>query len=134
MNKNETHGFVNQLLVYTLVMICFSGSIGLGTVWMRQQMAQTANSIRMAEARCEAIERHLAETNALIAGESSKSELERRNVEWNLGLIPPQEHQIRRVYESVEDRLARKRNTELFAREQPPTYQPAKLVLWGGAE
>ena len=35
MKKTDTHAFVNQLLVYTLVMICFSGSIGLGTVWLR---------------------------------------------------------------------------------------------------
>ena len=32
MNTSDNHAFVNQLLVYTLVMICLSGSIGLQPV------------------------------------------------------------------------------------------------------
>lgn len=130
MNKNETHGFVNQLLVFTLVMICFSGSIGLGTVYLRQQMAQTANSIRQLETRSEAIERHLAETNALVAAESSADVLARRNVEWNLGLVQPREPQIVRVTEPVEDRLARRRHNDLFSHD--PVVAPVSFVLAGG--
>jgi len=133
MNKNETHGFVNQLLVYTLVMICFSGSIGLGTVWMRQQMAQTANHIRNLETRSEALERRLAETNAFVEAEKSQDILLRRNQEWNLALRPPMEQQIKRVAIAVEDRLARKRHDQLFAREQP-AVQPVRFVLGGGTE
>lgn len=129
MNKTETHGFVNQLLVYTLVMICFSGSIGLGTVWLRQQMAQTANSIKQLEGRSETIERHLAETNALVASESSADVLARRNAEWNLGLVRPVEVQIVRVTEPVEDRLARKRHDELFARDA--VVAPVRFVMGG---
>lgn len=129
MNKSETHGFVNQLLVYTLVMICFSGSIGLGAVWLRQQIAQTANSIRQVETRADALERRLAETNAAIAAESSPDVLERRNVEWNLGLVQPKEIQIARVKESVEDRLARKRHDQLYARDAAAS--PVRFVLGG---
>ena len=132
MNKNETHGFVNQLLVYTLVMICFSGSIGLGTVWLRQQIAQTANSVKQLEARAEAVERHLAEANALISAESSAEVLARRNVEWRIGLVRPHEEQIKRVMEPVEDRLARKRHGELFAQENA-RIAPVRLVLGGDA-
>jgi hypothetical protein len=128
MKKTETHGFVNQLLVYTLVMICFSGSIGLGTVWLRQQMAQTANRIRQMEVRSDAIERHLAETNASIAMESSSDVLAQRNAVWNLGLIAPKEAQIVRVTEPVEDRLARKRHDELF---REPTVASVRFVLGG---
>jgi hypothetical protein len=128
MNKNETHGFVNQLLVYTLVMICFSGSIGLGTVWLRQQIAQTANSIKQLEARSSAVERRLAEANALIAAESSVEVLNRRNTEWRIGLVRPHEDQIKRVMEPVEDRLARKRHDELFANDRP-TVARVRLVL-----
>ena len=51
MNKKDTHAFVNQLLVYTLVMICFSGSIGLGTVWLRHQISITANNTKRLEQR-----------------------------------------------------------------------------------
>lgn len=127
MNKTETHGFVNQLLVYTLVMICFTGSIGLGTVWLRQQMAQTANGIRQLEMRSEALERHLAETNALVASESSSDVLTRRNVEWNLGLVQPTEPQIVRVSEPVEDRLARRRHDRVFATDT--SIKPVRFVL-----
>lgn len=130
MNKTETHGFVNQLLVYTLVMICFSGSIGLGTVWMRQQMAQTANSIRQLETRTDAIARHLAETNALVAAEATKDVLERKNAEWNLHLVPLTEQQIVRVNVPVEDRLSRKRHDELFAHDAA-TVSPVRFVLGG---
>lgn len=127
MKKTETHGFVNQMLVYTLVMICFSGSIGVGTVWLRQQMAQTANRIKTFEQRADVVERHLAETNALIAGESSADTLARRNVEWNLGLIAPKEVQIVRVTEPVEDRLARKRHDLLYADQ--PSVAPVRFIL-----
>ncbi len=126
MNKTETHGFVNQLLVYTLVMICFSGSVGLGTVYLRQQMAQTANNIRSIETRSDALERHLAETNAAIAAESASDVLAERNATWNLGLVAPKELQIVRVNEGVEDRLARKRHDDLF---REPSVASVKFVM-----
>jgi hypothetical protein len=127
MNKTDTHGFVNQLLVYTLVMICFSGSIGLGTVYLRQQMAQTANSIRQLENRSDAVERRLAETNAFIAAESSADVLARRNADWGLGLVLPHEQQIVRVTEPVEERLAQKRYQEVFAKD--PAVAPVRFVI-----
>ncbi len=127
MKKTETHGFVNQMMVYTLVMISFIGSIGVGTVWLRQQMAQTANRIKAIEQRADVVERHLAETNALIASESSADTLSRRNVEWNLGLIAPKEIQIVRVTEPVEDRLARKRHDRLYADQ--PAVAPVRFIL-----
>jgi hypothetical protein len=133
MNKSESQGFVNQLLVYTLVMICFSGTIGLGTVWLRQQMAQTANNVKVLESRSSAVERHLAEMNALIAAESSADVLNRRNQEWSLGLVRPQERQIVRVFEPVEDRLARKRHDQLFAGERA-TVAPVRFVLGGDGQ
>jgi hypothetical protein len=126
MKKSETHGFVNQLLVYTLVMICFSGSVGLGTVYLRQQMAQMANNIRQMESRSDAIERHLAETNAAIAAESASDVLAQRNALWKIGLIAPTENQIVRVSEPVEDRLARKRHDELF---REPAVASVKFVM-----
>ncbi|HEU5080526.1 MAG TPA: hypothetical protein VFT72_15045 [Opitutaceae bacterium] len=133
MNKTETHGFVNQLLVFTLVIICFSGSIGLGTVYLRQQKAQVANTIRQIEIRTDAIERHLAETNASISAESSASALARRNAEWNLGLVAPKEQQIVRVTEPVEERLERKRHDELYAQEAG-AISPIRFVLGGDSQ
>ena len=127
MNKTETHGFVNQLLVYTLVMICFTGSIGMGTVWLRQQMAQTANTIKQMEIRSDTIERRLAETTAQISAESSSDALARRNTLWSLGLSAPKELQIVRVTDRVEDRLARKRHDQLYS--ETPAVAEVRFVL-----
>ncbi|MFT3782341.1 MAG: hypothetical protein QM790_10025 [Nibricoccus sp.] len=131
MQKFNRHAFVNQLLVYTLVMICFSGSIGLGTVWLRNQMAQAANSIKSYEVRTADIERRLAETEAMIAAEQSPEVLIRRNKDWNLGLTPPDfRTQITYVAEDPVARLMAKRGRELLGRsEGGPLVQPVKFVL-----
>lgn len=129
MNKSDTHAFVNQMLVYTLVMICFSGSIGLGTVWMRQQIAQTAKSVQQIEARTEEVERRLAETTSLIAEEQSAEALNRRNAQWSLGLVQPVEQQVVRVSEQPERRLNAKRNSELFS--EGPALSPVRFLAGG---
>jgi len=117
MKKNSSHAFVNQLLVYTLVMICFSGSIGLGTVWLRHQISITANNTKQLEQRIIESERHLAELNTQITGEQSIDVLARRNSEWKLGLVLPKEPQVVRVSESPERRLAARNNAEVFLPE-----------------
>jgi hypothetical protein len=117
MNKKDTHAFVNQLLVYTLVMICFSGSIGLGTVWLRHQISLTANNTKLLEQRITETERHLSELNTQVTAEQSIDVLARRNAEWNLGLVLPKEPQVVRVAESAERRLALRNNAEVFAPE-----------------
>jgi len=114
MNKSDNHAFVNQLLVYTLVMICLSGSIGLGTVWMRHQISVTANSTRQMESRIAQAERSLAETTIQVAAEESLEVLTRRNSVWKLGLLPPVESQVGRLAGSPERRLAALRNREAF--------------------
>ncbi len=130
MKKSQPFGFVNQLLICTLVLICFSGSIGLGTVWMRQQMAQTANSIKTNHARAIEIERRLDETRAAITAEQTTEILERRNAEWNLGLMMPREMQIARVRENAEQRLARKNQAERFAALKSAPSVPAEEPLF----
>lgn len=115
MNKKDNHAFVNQLLIYTLVMICFSGSIGLGTVWLRHQISLTANNTKLLEQRIIESERHLAELNTQITAEQSIDVLARRNVEWRLGLVLPKEPQVVRVSESPERRLASRNNAEVFS-------------------
>jgi len=132
MNKTDTNAFVNQLLVYTLVMICFSGSIGLGTVWLRHQISVTANNTKQLEQRIAETERHMAELNTQITEEQTITVLNRRNVEWSLGLVQPREPQVVRVNESAERRLAARNNAEVFASESvsvtPVRFQlPATL-------
>lgn len=120
MNTFSTHGFVNQLMVYTLVMIGFSGSIGLGTVWMRHQISVTANSTRQLAARITEVERHLAEATAAAESERDPDVLLRRNVEWRLGLVPPGQNQIVHVTQDPVLNLAAKRNRSLFG-DRPAT-------------
>lgn len=132
MNKSNTHAFINQMLVYTLVMICFSGSVGLGTVWLRHQISVSANQTRQFDLQIAQIERRLAEITARIASEQSVSELQHKNQALALGLVSPQESQIVRVTESPEERLAARRNVEIFALEELRTT-PVRFRLVGGA-
>jgi len=130
MNKSDTHAFVNQLLVYTLVMICLSGSIGLGTVWLRHQISVTANSTRQMEARLAEVERSMAETTIRVAAEETLEVLTQRNAEWKLGLVPPHESQVHRVAMAPGRRLTALRNRDVFtdrpaasAASAPVTFQ-----------
>lgn len=130
MNKTGTHAFVNQLLVYTLVTICLSGSVGLASVWMQQQIATASNSIKQIEVRTAELERRQREINTEIAQEQSVVRLEQRNREWNLGLVQPTEQQIERVYESPELRLARKRMDERYGTESLSLF-PVRYAAGG---
>lgn len=114
MKKSTNQAFVNKLVVYTLVMLCTSGSAGLGAVWLRHQMSVTAEQIRQHEASIDLVKRRLDETEAAIASEQSPKRLEQRNQEWRLGLVAPKELQVCRVNEDVELRLATKRNQGLL--------------------
>jgi hypothetical protein len=117
MKKSETHAFVNQLLVYTLVVIGFSGSIGLGTVWLRHQISVTANAAKQLEARLNEVERHSREKEAEIARAESPAMLEYLNEHWQLGLQPPAPTQVQHIDADPVRHLAAKRNRALFADE-----------------
>jgi hypothetical protein len=115
MKFSSNDGFVNQLLFYTLLMIGFSGSIGLGTVWMRQQISRTANATKILDARIADIERHLGEATTAAETERDTKVLLRRNAEWRLGLVEPSPVQIVHVPEDPVMHLAAKRNRLLFS-------------------
>jgi hypothetical protein len=127
MNLSSSHGFVNQLVVYTLVMIGFSGSIGLGTVWMRHQISVTANSTKLLESRIAEVERHLVEASTAAETERDPSILLRRNEQWQLGLVAPDRTQIVHVAEDPVMRLAAKRNRGLFGDAAPTISLPIAL-------
>lgn len=116
----RTEAFVNQFLVYALVAICGSGSIGLGTVWMRHQISVAANANKVLEASIADVERRIEETNAAIAAEQDPVVLNRRNTDWRLGLVPPGETQVRRISDDPVMRLAALHNRTLFG-EGPAT-------------
>ena len=73
--KIPPHAFVNQVLVYSLVAICLSGSIGLGTVWMRHQISIVANANKALEARIADVARRCEEASAAIAAEQDPAVL-----------------------------------------------------------
>lgn len=110
MKTSTPHGFVSQLMVYTLVMIGFSGSIGLGAVWLRHQISTTANATRVLDARIAEVDRRLTETTAAIEAESDPDVLLKRDADWHLGLGPPAPAQIVRMAADPAVQLASKRN------------------------
>ncbi|HEX2853177.1 MAG TPA: hypothetical protein VHO24_08065 [Opitutaceae bacterium] len=126
--KNNSHAFINQLLVCLLVTFCFSGSIGLGTVWMRHQISLTANANKALEQRIAEVERHLAETATFIETEQSNDVLRARNTQLRLGLVAPCEAQFVRVTQDPDRHLAAKRNRGLFD-DSALTPAPVKLTL-----
>ena len=115
MHATSHHAFINQLLVYTLVMICFSGSIGLSTVWLRHQISLTANATKVLAARIAEVERRIDETTTVIETEQDPSILQRRNAEWHLGLVQLGQEQIVRLAGDPVLRLAAKRNRGLYS-------------------
>jgi len=110
--------FVNQFMVYALVAICSSASIGLGTVWMRHQISLVANENKDLEAAIAKVEHQIEETDAAIASEQDPAVLNRKNSEWRLGLVPPGETQVRRVTEDPVARLFAIQNRKLFGEGQ----------------
>ena len=131
MNKTHTHAFVNQLLVYTLVMICFSGSVGLGTVWLRHQISLTANRSKMIEARIAEVERNWAEKKAAVGTAQGPDMLKQRNAEWHLGLVAPKEPQVNRVSQDPGLLLAGKNNRDTFAGVAGVELKPVRFRLPG---
>ncbi len=116
--KKSTSAFVSEFMLYLLVLTGFNGSVWLGTVWMRHQISETASLTKETESQLIAVERRLAETAALLAREQSPQSLDAKNHEMKLGLVRPDELHIVRVEESPEQRLAAKRNFEIFTQER----------------
>ncbi len=118
--KNTSHAFINQVLVCLLVTFCASGSIGLGTVWMRHQISLVANENKALEQRIAEMERQEAENKTTLETEQSNDLLRKLNTQWNLGLVAPQESTLMRVAGDPMRNLAAKNNRDLFNRDGAP--------------
>lgn len=94
MKRTASHAFVNQLLVYTLVMLFFTGSVGFATVWLRHEISLAANRNKNARARVVEVLRQIDQVAAEVAAERNPEALIRRNSEWRLGLVPPRQEQV----------------------------------------
>jgi anti-sigma-K factor RskA len=120
MNKSPTSAFINQLLVYTLVMLVFTGSIGFGTVWLRHEISLAANRDKNLQAHLDEVQRHLDQLTAEIAAVQTPDALIRLDSSLRLGLDTPRQEQIEYVAANVEQRLAAKRNAGVFIAEVKP--------------
>jgi hypothetical protein len=114
MRPPPSNSVVNRVVVLTLLLLVFSGTLGLGAVWVRQEIFSTANRMRITEARIADVDRQLDEVTAGVATALSPATLLRRNEALRLGLAAPREVQVVRVEGSPELRLAAKRNREVF--------------------
>lgn len=112
MRPPPPNAFVNQTIILALVLLVFSGTLGLGAVWVRQEIYSTANRSRAAQLKLADVERRLDEVDAEVATALNPDVLRRHNDEMKLGLAAPREIQIHRVSESPELRLAAKRNRD----------------------
>jgi len=114
MKPPPANAFINRLIALTLLLLVFSGSLGLGAVWVRQEISSTANRSRALVTKLNDVERRLDEVNAEIATARSPGTLMQQNEAMRLGLATPKETQVVRVDGSPELRLAAKRNREIF--------------------
>ena len=130
MKPPPAHAHVNRLIALTLLLLVFSGSLGLGAVWVRQEISQTANRSRALVAKINDVERRLDEVSAEIAAAVNPDSLLRQNEAMRLSLATPLEPQVVRVAESPELRLAAKRNREIFNLASSPSGdQPSFRVV-----
>jgi hypothetical protein len=127
MKKNGTQAFVNQLLVCLLVTICFGGSIGLGTVWMRHQNSIVANANRVLGKQISSLEEKISATAAEILKEETADVLRRRNDAMRIGLMAVKDTQLIRVTDDPARGLAARRNRELFLEPPAAAFRIAVL-------
>lgn len=125
MKPPPAHALVSKLLTLTLLLLVFAGTLGLGAVWVRQEIFQTANRSRVLQTRIADVERRLDEVNADVATALNPDALLKQNQFMRLGLIAPREQQVERVAISPELRLASKRSREIFtvAGSAPVNFQ-----------
>ncbi|MFZ5496083.1 MAG: hypothetical protein ACOZE5_12210 [Verrucomicrobiota bacterium] len=124
MKPPPANALVNRAILLTLCLLVFTGALGLGAVWMRQEISRAANESRVLHAQIEDVERRLDEVNARVAAAVNPDTLLRQNQAMRLALAAPREVQVVRVGESPELRLAAKRNREIF-RVAPASFEPA---------
>jgi hypothetical protein len=116
---------INRLIALSLLLLVFSGTLGLGAVWVRQEISQTANRSRALVARIADVERRLDEVNAEVAAAVNPDVLLKQNHAMRLGLGTPKEAQVVRVDGSPELWLASKRNREIFSTASVPAGDSA---------
>ena len=127
MKNQATRAFATQLLFVTLVVLGSGGGLGFAIVDLRHDISVSANNARVLEQRVVETERRIAELGGAIAAEQSPDKLAARNQSLALGLVRPAEAQVVRVAGSMTDRLAAKRQVEIFAAESGRVFLPVRF-------
>ena len=115
MRPPPPNALVNKIVALTLCLLVFSGTLGLGAVWVRQEIFSTANRSNVLESKIADVERRLDEVDAGVAIALNPATLLRCNETMRLGLVAPKETQVARLWESPVDRLRQRRNQEIFS-------------------
>jgi C4-dicarboxylate-specific signal transduction histidine kinase len=117
MKPPPPNALVNKLVALTLVLLMFAGTLGLGAVWVRQEIFATANRSRVIEGQLADVERKLDEVRAQVATAESVATLLHQNDAMRLALVSPREIQVARVAQDPVIELSRKRTAEaMFGR------------------
>jgi len=114
MRPPPPNALVNKIVALTLCLLVFSGTLGLGAVWVRQEIFSTANRSNALEGKIADVERRLDEVVASVAIAENPANLLRSNETMRLGLVSPKEVQVVRVAGLPEMRLQSKRHQEIF--------------------
>jgi hypothetical protein len=128
MNYNS-RGFVNQVLLCVLVTIGFGGSIGLGTVWTRHRISETANRNRELAAELKRIERLIDEKQTVIETEQAPAKLRALNDNMSLGLVLMNEVPVQTVTVNVTERMAARAHREIFTDRAPAATPPIAFKI-----
>lgn len=130
MKPPPPNALVNKVVVLTLTLLLCSGTLGLGAVWVRQEIFSTANRSRVLEGQLADVTRKLDEVRAQVATAESVAALLERNRNLGLALAAPREPQVVRVDRDPVVELSRKRAAEaLFGRPTDGQGQLAFRVL-----
>jgi len=119
MRTSNNRASVNQVVIGALFAIGVSGSVGIGSVWMRHQISVTAQANKALENRLAEVGRLTQQTNTWIAEEQDITALLKRNAQWRLGLMQPQDGQVQRMTGDSEAYLIAKRDRGLFQDRGP---------------
>lgn len=116
MKPPPPNALVNKLVLLTLALLMFAGTLGLGAVWVRQEIFATANRIRLLQGETADVVRKLDEAGAQIATAESVAALLQSNEALRLGLTTAKEVQVVRVERDPILELNRKAAAEAIFR------------------
>jgi hypothetical protein len=114
MPASSNRAFVNSLLVYSLVAIGCTGTVGLGIVWSRNEISALARANKALATQIAILDRQSQETMAEIAARQDPVALLRTNAEWHLGLVSPDPDHLQYLPQDPQMYLASQAHRGLF--------------------